>query len=495
MSASRRLGFDPSSGTSPEDGSTSEHLLQNPYFTPCSIDVDHRLLRAHEDFRKLYSANVAPIPPRLAPTRFGMVPAQRVRKYNSVMRGKGQKTSLAVPRQRRCSRCNAKHLKCDRQVQCTKCQEYASAAGLVAGDVCDCGAEGSEGNTAVASSVLADRHESVPETAQSGETKRCVAIFNDFVVRTAPMIAAHSARMAAEELMEQQRNTQWQAWVRGFKERGSKRALHMLANVASTTEEQQPDWSEDLDCIGDWMANNNIEHLQLTPQITLGCYELSFITDAVANSPNLWSQRKNVYALKLVTSCNKRREARNIQMLTSIPHVVQLVHASQWTSMCGVVTARDNREIAVILELGGYVPIVDRMASSEWTHGLGERCVQHLSKAVQGIHSRKMVHGDVNLGALMVHTSKNELLVADVASAVLELEQGDAPGRCGWYAPEQLKDLRERPSPRHRTGDAARQTDIWAVGVSALCIVARRSHLTNSIENQDLTLGRSESVV
>ena len=101
-----------------------------------------------------------------------------------------------------------------------------------------------------------------------------------------------------------------------------------------------------------------------------------------------------------------------------------------------------------------------------------------------------MVHGDVNLGALMVHTSKNELLVADVASAVLELEQGDAPGRCGWYAPEQLKDLRERPSPRHRTGDAARQTDIWAVGVSALCIVARRSHVTNRIENQDVTLGK-----
>ena len=130
-----------------------------------------------------------------------------------------------------------------------------------------------------------------------------------------------------------------------------------------------------------------------------------------------------------------------------------------------------------------------------WASSGMMKCLLCLAEAIEHLHSISLFHGDVKTSNIMIDPSLQFLTLADFGhtrSPATGTTQGN--GTQGWRAPEQLHNS---GSTRFRN-DAARASDIWAVGVVALGFTVLDSCLfetegeqqTPIYEYQDLELER-----
>jgi hypothetical protein len=175
-----------------------------------------------------------------------------------------------------------------------------------------------------------------------------------------------------------------------------------------------------------------------------------------------------------------QRELRMLEYATGLAHVVQL--GALQTGQFGAVTLSEQC-IAVPLKWVEHVPFGEAAADPQWRTGGAVACIHVLVQAMKGLHSRKLVHGDLKIENVMIDRSLKSVTVGDLGLTRLESIGFNGYGTAGFRAPEtdghmDLVHMDPMNAVRPRmTGAAAFALDMWACGVTALLFAAGKRYV------------------
>ena len=185
------------------------------------------------------------------------------------------------------------------------------------------------------------------------------------------------------------------------------------------------------------------------------------------------------------------QEFEMLSLLIGSPHTIKLATISSQSA-----ALRLPHGIGVVLNFIDFVGLNEiegqdgsgRDRVSVWEAVGLRRCLVCLAKAVQHLHERGIVHGDVKVSNVLIHRSLLELSLSDFGMACRSKVGFRHNATPGYRSPETLG------TENTLTGQAAKNSDIWAVGVVSLCFIVRSHFLFSSTDcdaftEQEIKLG------
>jgi serine/threonine protein kinase len=178
------------------------------------------------------------------------------------------------------------------------------------------------------------------------------------------------------------------------------------------------------------------------------------------------------------------RELRMLKYAAGLSHVVQLgflagkkIGAVRLSPQC----------IGVPLRWVDHVSLEEAADKPQWRTSGAAACVAGLVLAMRGLHSRDLVHGDLKLGNVMIHTNLKSVTVGDLGLGNFASAGFNRYGTVGFRAPErQTKSPCDMPSGPLVKDGLALALDMWACGVTALLFACGKRFACSLQKNEPI---------
>jgi hypothetical protein len=305
-----------------------------------------------------------------------------------------------------------------------------------------------------------------------GEAERITRVFHGLLFSSslASAVRKREEQYKAKEdrtVKEYRQAQKFSSFVEhGRTPRVTARAAGLVNAAAGGDQRKQPDLTDHA-VLRQILAQSNIEVVSLVGAGSHGEVYSAFINDRhVALKVNR----------DLMSKLLLERELRMLEYATGLAHVVQLGELQ--TGQFGAVTLSEQC-IAVPLKWVEHVSFGEAAADPQWRTGGAVACIHVLVQAMKGLHSRKLVHGDLKMENVMIDRSLKSVTVGDLGLTRLDSTGFNGYGTVGFRAPETdgHKDQMNSPTPNKMTGAAAFALDMWACGVTALLFAAGKRYV------------------
>jgi serine/threonine protein kinase len=200
-----------------------------------------------------------------------------------------------------------------------------------------------------------------------------------------------------------------------------------------------------------------------------------------------WSSKTRIVALKITQRrvggdehqhCDVKKisaEYRNLQLCTSVPHVVNLASmANCHTGLASHVGLNGQMEV-----LGIYVDWVDAVKLKDvgegWWNGDAFICIKQLVQGVCAMWTLLLVHADIKPANILIHRNQRRITIVDLGLTTYQQCGMLKYGTPGFRAPEFRAD-----STTSKCNAAACDAEAWAVGVTILQFILAETSLVKA---------------
>eukprot|EP00961_Rhodomonas_salina_P070132 942046-Rhodomonas_salina.1 len=149
-------------------------------------------------------------------------------------------------------------------------------------------------------------------------------------------------------------------------------------------------------------------------------------------------------------------ELEHLQFCNDLPHVVQLVRFTRHERP-GVFCV-EGEVCGIVMEHIESVKLSVAAEHERWWIGAAVSCIGALLNGVRGLHSRRIIHGDIKPCNVLILPSLADVKICDLGNASSDAAGADKYGTEGFRCPENPR------SDERLFGDYAKAMEAWAVG-------------------------------